>query len=93
MTATTAEVKTPPETSTSSQPNEQIELSTLDGQSKHHRLEQQIEVSNATSAITPVELTRSVRLKLFSAAFCFFNAGINDGSLGGEQGSSFQDVH
>ncbi|KAK6435486.1 hypothetical protein LTR95_008332 [Oleoguttula sp. CCFEE 5521] len=36
----------------------------------------------ATSALTPVDLTLPVKLKLSSAILCFFNAGINDGSLG-----------
>ena len=40
------------------------------------------EVSNATPAVTPVEVTPLVRLKVLSAAFAFFNTGINDGSLG-----------
>lgn len=33
-------------------------------------------------ASQPLEVQGPVRLKLFSAAFCFLNAGINDGSLG-----------
>lgn len=37
---------------------------------------------NTTSAIQPLEISGVVRLKLCSAAFCFLNAGINDGSLG-----------
>lgn len=35
-----------------------------------------------TVATHPLEVKGPVRLKLFSAAFCFLNAGINDGSLG-----------
>ena len=41
-------------------------------------------VHNATPALNsqPVELIGPVRWKLASCVFCFFNAGINDGSLG-----------
>lgn len=37
---------------------------------------------STTQAIQPLVLSGVVRLKLSSAAFCFLNAGINDGSLG-----------
>lgn len=38
--------------------------------------------NNASEVIAPLEVTGLVKLKVFSAAFCFFNAGISDGSLG-----------
>lgn len=38
--------------------------------------------SNQAEAITPLDVTSLVLLKVTSAAFCFFNAGVNDGSLG-----------
>jgi len=38
--------------------------------------------ATTTSAIAPLELTAAVNLKLASATLCFFNAGVNDGSLG-----------
>ncbi|KAM3414655.1 hypothetical protein BST61_g9814 [Cercospora zeina] len=37
---------------------------------------------NVTEAVSRIELTPRVQLKIFSAALAFFNAGINDGSLG-----------
>ncbi|KAK5164028.1 uncharacterized protein LTR77_010119 [Saxophila tyrrhenica] len=59
-----------------------IHLSTLSNRTEQDRLEQQPEISNEASAIAPLELSFTVSLKVFSAAFCFFNAGVNDGSLG-----------
>lgn len=56
-----------------------IQLQTLHTGSDAGQLEEQ---QNATTAAVPLELTHPVRLKLASAALCFFNAGINDGSLG-----------
>ncbi|KAF7190348.1 Bypass of stop codon protein 6 [Pseudocercospora fuligena] len=38
--------------------------------------------NNASEILAPLELTGLVKLKVFSAAFCFFNAGVSDGSLG-----------
>lgn len=37
---------------------------------------------NTTSAIQPLELTPSIKLKIASTTLAFFNTGINDGSLG-----------
>ncbi|WPH03687.1 Hypothetical protein R9X50_00657000 [Acrodontium crateriforme] len=39
-------------------------------------------VEHAVAAVQPVEVKGVIRLKLISCIFCFFNAGINDGSLG-----------
>ena len=55
------------------QPNEHTECD---------RGDQQPDVPNAATSITPLEITGLVKLKLCSASFCFLNAGINDGSLG-----------
>lgn len=44
--------------------------------------EQNTTATTTTQALQPLELTPLIKLKLFSAAFCFLNAGINDGSLG-----------
>ena len=60
---------------------EDIQLEAYPNRSEHDQTEAQ-PVSNAVDAVTPLELTSSVRLKVFSAAFCFLNAGINDGSIG-----------
>lgn len=35
-----------------------------------------------TQVVGPLDLTRARQMKLASAAFCFFNAGVNDGALG-----------
>ncbi|PPJ60434.1 hypothetical protein CBER1_07340 [Cercospora berteroae] len=37
---------------------------------------------NVTEAVSSIELTPKIQLKIFSAAIAFFNAGVNDGSLG-----------
>ena len=68
----------------SSGPNDinQIQLNILIEQTEHDRLEQQPEVSNATAAMTPLEISGVVQLKVASAALGFFNAGLSDGSLG-----------
>ncbi len=67
-----SEVGAPTRTS----PNEDIELQLGIGQTEEHRTKQHPEVSNETSAITPLALTPTVYLKIASAAFCFFNAGV-----------------
>ena len=54
----------------------------LESVTEQGRLEHQPNVSDATSAIEPLDLTKPVILKITSAAFCFFNAGVNDGSIG-----------
>ena len=51
-------------------------------EAEHGRVEEQTEVSNATPTIVPLELTGTLILKVTSAAFCFFNTGVNDGSIG-----------
>lgn len=45
-------------------------------------IEGQAPTTATASAIVPLELTRAVKLKVASATLCFFNAGVNDGSLG-----------
>lgn len=60
----------------------EIQLRNLDHQAEEHRIEEQPPALNATAAIVPLELTGPVILKVVSAAFCFFNAGVNDGSIG-----------
>lgn len=60
-----------------------VELQTFNSRvPEPSRVEQQPGAVNAVDAVTPLELTGPRRLKLASAALCFFNAGINDGSLG-----------
>ncbi|KAF2725412.1 MFS general substrate transporter [Polychaeton citri CBS 116435] len=49
---------------------------------EQHRPEQAMEISEATPVIQPLEVRGINLLKLISAALCFFNAGVNDGSLG-----------
>ncbi|KAK4500495.1 hypothetical protein PRZ48_008684 [Zasmidium cellare] len=64
---------------------ETVELHTADaatpGHSRHEE-EGPPPAGNATVATQPLEVKGVIRLKVFSAAFCFLNAGINDGSLG-----------
>ena len=62
-------------------PNE-LQLDTLRGQPTNNSPVEDQQQSNTTQAITPLEVTKPVILKVVSAAFCFFNAGVNDGSLG-----------
>ncbi|KAF2159064.1 hypothetical protein M409DRAFT_30484 [Zasmidium cellare ATCC 36951] len=64
---------------------ETVELHTYDATTYgHSRHEEECPPpdDNVTTAIQPLEVTGVVKLKVFSAAFCFLNAGINDGSLG-----------
>lgn len=65
---------------------EALELHTANATSPgHSRREEEgvyADANTTTTAIQPLEATGIVRLKVFSAAFCFLNAGINDGSLG-----------
>lgn len=82
MAASTTPPPAEPQRSPLPQPNEEIQLQAIHSQPEHGRVEQQTEAPNTVAAITPLELTGPVKLKVFSAAFCFFNAGINDGSLG-----------
>lgn len=60
----------------------ELELDTLRGPLENQPPREAPEPSNSAEAITPLEVTPAVKLKVISAAFCFFNAGVNDGSLG-----------
>lgn len=42
----------------------------------------EVQAQVASTTTEPLGLTGPVRIKLASAALCFFNAGVNDGSLG-----------
>ena len=59
-----------------------IRLGTPNSQAENGRLEEQPGASNTTNALEPLELTGVVKLRIVSAAFCFFNAAVNDGSIG-----------
>jgi fucose permease len=60
----------------------EIQLHPIPGQSNDRPPENKTTPSSQTEAIAPLEVTPLVLLKVISAAFCFFNAGVNDGSLG-----------
>lgn len=60
----------------------EIQLKPMSKEPNNGAVEQQPEPTNSSEAITAVEVTPQVMLKVISAAFCFFNAGVNDGSLG-----------
>ena len=60
----------------------EVQLDTLRNQSELGRSGDNAAPSSTTEAIAPLAVTPPVILKVISAAFCFFNAGVNDGSLG-----------
>ena len=60
----------------------EIQLDPIPGQSSDSPPEDKTTPSRQAEAIVPLEVTPLVLLKVISAAFCFFNAGVNDGSLG-----------
>ena len=60
----------------------ELQLDTLRDQSINNSTQHDQGQPNSTQAITPLEVTTPVIIKVVSAAFCFFNAGVNDGSLG-----------
>lgn len=60
----------------------EVVLDTFRNQSEHDHAADNAAPPSTTEAITPLEVTPIVMLKVMSAAFCFFNAGVNDGSLG-----------
>lgn len=53
-------------------------------------IEGQAPTTATASAIVPLELTNAVKLKVASATLCFFNAGVNDGSLGMYERSRYE---
>ena len=60
----------------------EIELDPIPGQSNDGPPGSKTTPSSQAEVIAPLEVTPLVLLKVISAAFCFFNAGVNDGSLG-----------
>ena len=77
IATTTSQIEASRAASPEDIPMQQHSAGSADG-----RVEEQVEASNAIPAVTTIELTPLVRLKVLSAAFAFFNTGVNDGSLG-----------
>lgn len=62
-----------------------MELEAVERNNQHNEADNETPPAPAAATATSLpqaELTRARKFKLSSAAFCFFNAGVNDGALG-----------